>query len=53
MLESILITGTIDAKQNRDIITADIPNAVVQTEIDKRKGRENYENARTAREDAH
>lgn len=34
MTESILITATIDAKQNRDVMTSDIPNAFVQTEID-------------------
>jgi hypothetical protein len=34
--ESILITATIDAKQNRDIMTADIPNAFVQTDVDKK-----------------
>jgi hypothetical protein len=31
--EAILITGVIDAKQNRDVMTLDIPNAFVQTEI--------------------
>jgi hypothetical protein len=34
--ESILITATIDAKQNRDIMTADILNAFVQTDVDKK-----------------
>jgi hypothetical protein len=33
--ESILITTTIDAKQKRDVMTADIPNAFVQTDVDK------------------
>jgi hypothetical protein len=33
MTESIIITGVIDAKQHRDVMTADIPNAFVQTEI--------------------
>ena len=33
--ESILITSTIEAKHNRDIMTADIPNAFVQTDIKK------------------
>ena len=33
--ERVLITSTIEAKQNRDVLTADIPNAFVQTEIDK------------------
>ena len=31
--EAILITGVIEAKQNRDIMTLDIPNAFVQTPI--------------------
>ena len=33
MTESHLITAVIDAKQGRDIMTADIPNAFVQTDI--------------------
>jgi hypothetical protein len=33
--EAIIITGVIDAKQNRDVMTLDIPNAFVQTEGDK------------------
>ena len=37
MTESILLTGTIDAKQGRDVMTADIPFAFVQTKIDKRE----------------
>jgi hypothetical protein len=37
--DSILITGVIDAKQQRDVMTADIPNAFVQTDIQaKEKG---------------
>ena len=36
MTESILITATIDAKQNRDVMTADIPNAFVQTDVDQK-----------------
>jgi hypothetical protein len=35
--ESIFITGVIDAKQRRDVMTADIPNAFVQTDIDEKK----------------
>jgi hypothetical protein len=31
--EAIIITGVIDAKQNRDVMMLDIPNAFVQTEI--------------------
>ena len=39
MTESVLITAVIDAKQNRDVMTCDIPNAFVQTEMKKtRKG---------------
>ena len=37
MTESILITSVIDAKQERDVMTCDIPNAFVQTEMDKTK----------------
>jgi hypothetical protein len=33
MTESILITATIDAKQGRGVMTADIPNAFVQTDV--------------------
>jgi hypothetical protein len=36
MTESILITATIDAKQKRDVMTADIPNAFVQTDVDEK-----------------
>ena len=31
--DSVLITGVIEAKQKRDIMTLDIPNAFVQTSI--------------------
>ena len=31
--ESVFITSTIDAKENRDVMTYDVPNAFVQTEI--------------------
>jgi len=31
--EAVILTGVIDAKQNRDVMTLDIPNAFVQTEI--------------------
>ena len=37
MTESVMITATIDAKQNRDVMTADIPNAFVQVDISMRK----------------
>jgi hypothetical protein len=33
--DSIILTAVIDAKQNRDVMTADVPNAFVQTEIDQ------------------
>ncbi len=38
--ESVFITSTIDAKENRDVMTCDIPNAFVQTEIKKQQIRE-------------
>ena len=31
--ESIMLTGVIDAKQERDVMTLDIPNVFVQTSI--------------------
>ena len=34
--ESILITGAIEAKQNRDMATFDVPNAFPQTDIDEK-----------------
>jgi hypothetical protein len=34
LTESILITATIDAREKRDIMTADIPNAFIQTNMD-------------------
>jgi len=37
MTESILITGCIEAKQRRDVMTCDIPNAFVQTDMNKTK----------------
>ena len=39
--ESIFLTGTIETKQNRDIMTLDIPNAFVYTTIsqNKKKGK--------------
>jgi hypothetical protein len=38
LTESHLITAMIDAKQGQDVMTADIPNAFVQTEIEKSYG---------------
>ena len=37
MTESIIITGVIDAKQRRDVMTADIPNAFVQTDVEQKE----------------
>ena len=37
LTESHIITAVIDAKQGRDVMTADIPNAFVQTDITKSK----------------
>jgi hypothetical protein len=37
MTESVIITGTIEAKQSRDVMTADIPNAFVQTRIEDKQ----------------
>ena len=34
--ESVLITSTIEAKQNRDVLIADIPNAFAQSAINKK-----------------
>ena len=36
-LESILITGVIDAHEERDVMTADVPNAFIQTEMPETK----------------
>ena len=36
--EAILLSGVIDAKEKRDVMTADIPNALVQTEVDPEDG---------------
>jgi hypothetical protein len=33
--ESILLTATIDAKESCDIITADIPNTFIQTDMEQ------------------
>ena len=38
--ELILITGVIDVKEKHDVMTADIPNAFVQTEIGEKPIRE-------------
>jgi len=36
--DAILLTGVIDAYEGRDVMTADIPNAFVQTEVDPDDG---------------
>ena len=33
MLESIILTLAIDAKEKRDVMTGDVPNAFIQTEM--------------------
>ena len=35
LTESILMTATIEAKEGRDVMTADIPNAFIQSDIDE------------------
>jgi hypothetical protein len=35
--ESIMLTATIDAKEQRDIMTADVPNAFIQTKLPEGK----------------
>ena len=39
-LESIFITGVIDAKEERDIMVTDVPNAFIQTTLSFEEGRE-------------
>ena len=38
--DSILVTAVIDARQERDVMTLDVPNAFVQTKIDQKEGEE-------------
>ena len=35
--EAIFLTAVIDAKENRDVMTADIPNAFIQADLDPSK----------------
>ena len=35
LLESVLLTCVIDAKENREVAVVDIPNAFVQTDMDR------------------
>ena len=39
-LESVLLTAVLDAKEGRDVVTVDIPNAFIQTDIPQDEGRE-------------
>ena len=39
-LESVLLTGVIDAKEKRDVATLDIPNAFIQTDVPQEEGKE-------------
>ena len=39
-LESIMLTAVIDAKEERDVMSADVPNAFIQTPMPERKNRE-------------
>jgi hypothetical protein len=36
--DSIATTATIDAKQDRDVMTIDVPNAFIQTDMEKIDG---------------
>jgi hypothetical protein len=36
--ESIAITATLDAKHGRDVMTIDVPNAFIQTDMEKIDG---------------
>ena len=38
--ESIFLTGVIDAHENRDVMSNDIPNAFIQAELKRKPGRE-------------
>ena len=37
-LESIMVTGVIDAYEHRDIMTVDVPNTFIQTELPQVEG---------------
>ena len=37
-LESIMLTGVIDAYEHRDVMTVDVPNAFIQTELPQVEG---------------
>eukprot|EP00980_Cylindrotheca_fusiformis_P001123 scaffold313_cov73-Cylindrotheca_fusiformis.AAC.1 len=36
-LEGVFLTATIDAHEGRDVMTADVPNAFIQTQMPERK----------------
>ena len=36
-LESIMLTSTIDAKEEREVMTMDIPNAFIQTQMERKE----------------
>ena len=36
--EAVMITGVVNGKENKDAMTADLPNAFVQTEVDPEDG---------------
>eukprot|EP00980_Cylindrotheca_fusiformis_P025108 scaffold13089_cov64-Cylindrotheca_fusiformis.AAC.1 len=36
-LESVFLTATIDAHEGRDVMTADVPNAIIQTQMPEQK----------------
>eukprot|EP00980_Cylindrotheca_fusiformis_P022076 scaffold8970_cov88-Cylindrotheca_fusiformis.AAC.1 len=36
-LESVFLTATIDAHEGRDVMTADVPNAFIQTQMPEQK----------------
>ena len=40
MLESLMLTLVIDAKEDRDVMTADVPNAFIQAELPTGDGHE-------------
>ena len=46
--QSTIITRVLEAKQNRDVMTLDIPNAVVQTEVHQENKKNNNGNKRSA-----
>ena len=39
-LESIMLTAIVDAKEGQDVMTADVPNAFIQTQMPIEEGKE-------------